>query len=200
MRSTGFVALAGLAALAACNDAPAGEPTASEAAATPSVVATAPADGPGTEASATPLVTATPSEVTATSTASPTPSASPSPVASAAPAAAASPRAGATAARAAPSPASPAPAATVAAASAPAGNAARGKALFNDWSCGSCHALADAGATGSIGPSLDRNSKLTRDYVTNIVTNGQGAMPSFAGQMTDAEIAAVAAYIVSAKR
>jgi mono/diheme cytochrome c family protein len=77
---------------------------------------------------------------------------------------------------------------------------AAGRALFNDWSCGTCHALADAGASGAIGPSLDGNARLTAQGVTAIVTHGQGAMPGFGGQMSDEEIATLAAYIVAAKR
>ena len=34
------------------------------------------------------------------------------------------------------------------------GDAAAGKTLFKD-KCGSCHTLADAGTTGTIGPNLD---------------------------------------------
>lgn len=76
----------------------------------------------------------------------------------------------------------------------------RGRALFNDWSCGTCHALADADASGSIGPSLDGNRALTAQSVAAIVTHGQGAMPGFGGQMTDEEIGVLAAYIVAAKK
>jgi mono/diheme cytochrome c family protein len=76
----------------------------------------------------------------------------------------------------------------------------RGLALFNAWSCGTCHVLADAGAAGAIGPSLDRNPRLTRAFVIDVVSNGRGAMPSFGGQMSDAEIAALADYLVQFAR
>lgn len=89
----------------------------------------------------------------------------------------------------------PAPAATLSAATREAG-----RKLFNDYSCGSCHGLADAGAGGSIGPGLDRNPRLTKDYVVDIVKTGRGAMPSFAGQMSDTEIATLAEYIVGVSR
>jgi mono/diheme cytochrome c family protein len=69
--------------------------------------------------------------------------------------------------------------------------------LFHAYSCSACHALADAGAGGSIGPSLD-NPTLTRDFVMGRIANGQGAMPSFKGQLTDEEIAVLADYIVEA--
>ena len=75
-----------------------------------------------------------------------------------------------------------------------------GLKLFNDYSCSACHSLADAKAAGSIGPSLDRNSRLTRDYVVDILTNGRGAMPAFAGQMSDAELGKLADYIVQFRR
>jgi mono/diheme cytochrome c family protein len=67
--------------------------------------------------------------------------------------------------------------------------------LFHAYSCSACHALADAGAGGSIGPSLD-NPSLTRDFVIDRIANGQGAMPSFSGQLSDEEIALLADYIV----
>ncbi|GEM_PF-970573 len=113
-------------------------------------------------------------------------------------------QAAAPAARPSPAP-TPAPAAAAPApvpAQAQAGNVDRaaGRALFSDWSCGACHALADAGGTGHVGPAFDGNARLTRDHVVAIVTNGQGAMPAFAGQLTDDEIATLAAYIVAAKK
>lgn len=94
----------------------------------------------------------------------------------------------------APAPA-PAPVATTAAV-----DTAKGKSLFNDWSCGACHTLADAGASGSIGPSFDGNTRVTREFAIATITNGQGAMPAFGGQMTDAEIAVVTDYIVAVKK
>ena len=74
-----------------------------------------------------------------------------------------------------------------------------GRQLFSDWSCGSCHVLKDAGGMGHVGPSLDGNTALTKDLVVSRVSNGQGAMPGFAGALTDEEIAVLADYIVAAK-
>ena len=95
-----------------------------------------------------------------------------------------------------------APPPPAAATPAPAGGAAgktdvvkQGRELFANWSCGSCHSLADAGATGHVGPALDGYAGLSKELVVNRVTNGQGAMPSFGGQMTDQEIATIATYI-----
>lgn len=73
-----------------------------------------------------------------------------------------------------------------------------GKQLFLDWGCSTCHTLADADATGHVGPVLDGDPNLTKAYIVNRVTNGQGAMPSFGGQMTDKEISEVANYLVKA--
>lgn len=71
----------------------------------------------------------------------------------------------------------------------------KGRELFNNWSCNSCHSLADAGATGHVGPSLDGDKGLSKELVVNRVTNGQGPMPSFGGQMTDEEINTIADYV-----
>ena len=73
-----------------------------------------------------------------------------------------------------------------------------GKAVFANSGCGGCHALADAGATGRVGPSFDGNPDLTEDFVVTRVTNGQGAMPAFGGQLSKEQIAAVAAYVAQA--
>lgn len=74
--------------------------------------------------------------------------------------------------------------------------ASPGKALFVDWSCGSCHVLKDAGGTGHVGPKLD-GAKLTKAFVAGRIKNGQGAMPSFGGQLTAKEIDTLSAYIAA---
>ena len=71
-----------------------------------------------------------------------------------------------------------------------------GRELFNTWSCSACHTLTDAGSTGMVGPSLD-NPNLTHDFIVGRVTNGQGPMPSFAGQISEADIGKLADYIVT---
>jgi len=71
-----------------------------------------------------------------------------------------------------------------------------GRELFNNWSCSACHSLTDAGASGAVGPSLD-NPNLTRDAIVNRVQMGGGPMPSFAGQISDADIGKLADYIVA---
>jgi mono/diheme cytochrome c family protein len=76
------------------------------------------------------------------------------------------------------------------------GDAAAGKAVFESAGCGSCHTLADAGTSGAVGPNLD-DAKPDAALVKERVTNGKGPMPPFKGQLTDAQIADVAAYVSS---
>ncbi len=71
-----------------------------------------------------------------------------------------------------------------------------GKAIFNA-SCASCHTLADAGATGKIGPSLD-DLEPDAARVAKQVTNGGAQMPSFKATLSAAQIQAVAKYVASA--
>ena len=66
-----------------------------------------------------------------------------------------------------------------------------------DPSCGSCHTLADADTTGTIGPSLDQLQP-SREQVEQAVRGGVGAMPSFEEQLTDEQIGAVATYVSDA--
>lgn len=73
---------------------------------------------------------------------------------------------------------------------------AAGRELFNTWSCSACHTLTDAGSSGAVGPTLD-NPNLTHDFIVSRVTNGQGPMPSFAGQIPDDDIGKLADYIVA---
>ena len=77
------------------------------------------------------------------------------------------------------------------------GDAAAGKTIFTgSGTCGNCHTLADAGTTGTVGPSLD-DAKPSFDLVVDRVTNGAGVMPSFKGSLTEKQIADVAAYVSS---
>lgn len=70
----------------------------------------------------------------------------------------------------------------------------RGRSGFADAGCGSCHSLADAGATGAVGPNLDATTP-TSALVAERVTNGQGAMPAFGGKLAKQQIADIAAYV-----
>lgn len=76
------------------------------------------------------------------------------------------------------------------------GDAEAGKAVFTSAGCSSCHTLANAGATGSVGPNLDE-AKPAFELVHTRVVNGKGAMPSFKGQLTEQQINDVAAYVSS---
>jgi mono/diheme cytochrome c family protein len=76
-----------------------------------------------------------------------------------------------------------------------AGSDAAGMIVFTT-NCGSCHTLADAGTTGSVGPNLD-DLKPAYAVVVEQVTNGGGAMPPFGGTLTEQQIADVAAYVSS---
>jgi mono/diheme cytochrome c family protein len=73
-----------------------------------------------------------------------------------------------------------------------------GKAVFASAGCGNCHTLKAAGSTGTVGPNLD-DAHPSRALVVNRVTNGKGGMPSFKGQLTTAQIQAVAQFVSTGK-
>jgi mono/diheme cytochrome c family protein len=74
-------------------------------------------------------------------------------------------------------------------------DATDGKTIFTQTAgCGSCHALAAAGTSGTVGPSLDE-AKPSLELAIDRVTNGKGAMPSFKDQLTEEQIQAVAKYV-----
>jgi len=74
------------------------------------------------------------------------------------------------------------------------GEATDGVAIFTA-NCASCHTLAAAGSTGTIGPNLDE-SMPSLELAIDRITNGQGAMPAFGGQLSEEQIQAVAEYVV----
>jgi cytochrome c6 len=76
----------------------------------------------------------------------------------------------------------------------PGGNLAEGKQVFESAGCVSCHTLADAGSTGTVGPDLDQ-AMPSKELAVDRVTNGAGAMPPFKGQLSDEQIQAVATYV-----
>jgi cytochrome c6 len=82
-----------------------------------------------------------------------------------------------------------------------AADAGLGKRVFTAEAappCGLCHALADAGATGEIGPSLDQ-LKPTEEQIRAPVSDGVGAMPAYE-TLSEEKIAAVARYVATATR
>jgi mono/diheme cytochrome c family protein len=77
------------------------------------------------------------------------------------------------------------------------GDPVAGKEVFlGPSSCSGCHTLADAGATGAVGPNFDE-SMPSYELALDRVTNGQGGMPSFSATLTEQQIADVAAYVSS---
>lgn len=96
-----------------------------------------------------------------------------------------------------PAPAEPIPAEPPPAEPAPppaaGGSTAVGAVVFSQ-NCGSCHTLAAAGTTGTVGPNLDQSQPLEA-LVVDRVTNGQGIMPPFAGTLSEEEITEVAKYV-----
>jgi mono/diheme cytochrome c family protein len=77
----------------------------------------------------------------------------------------------------------------------PAGAGGNDPKLLFQSNCGSCHTLADAGTSGTIGPNLDQVKPSLQRAVTQI-TNGGGGMPPFKGQLTPDQIRALAQYVV----
>jgi len=77
----------------------------------------------------------------------------------------------------------------------PASSGTTGAAIFKD-NCASCHTLAAAGASGTVGPDLDQLMPALA-VVVRQVTNGGAIMPAFKGKLTMAQIQAVAKYVSS---
>lgn len=69
-----------------------------------------------------------------------------------------------------------------------------GSEIFAQAGCGSCHTLAAAGSSGTVGPNLDE-VKPSHDLVVDRVTNGQGGMPPFKDQLSGEQIQAVADFV-----
>lgn len=75
------------------------------------------------------------------------------------------------------------------------GDSKNGSSVFASSGCGSCHTLAAAHSTGTVGPNLD-GLKPNYRTVTSQVTNGGRGMPPFKSQLKTQQIADVAAYVV----
>lgn len=74
---------------------------------------------------------------------------------------------------------------------------ANGKALFAS-NCGSCHTLSAAGTNGQVGPNLDQVS-LSEQQIAAQIRHGGGGMPAFAGQLSDAQIDAIADFVAKSE-
>jgi outer membrane protein assembly factor BamB len=68
-----------------------------------------------------------------------------------------------------------------------------GQKVFES-TCASCHTLAAAGSTGTVGPNLDQ-LKPSDALVTKQVTNGGGGMPAFGSTLSKTQISSVAQYV-----
>ncbi len=75
-------------------------------------------------------------------------------------------------------------------------DARSGEALYRSI-CQGCHMTDGRGAVGAGRyPSLVADARLaTASYPVLMVLNGNGAMPSFAGALDDAQVAAVVGYV-----
>jgi mono/diheme cytochrome c family protein len=74
------------------------------------------------------------------------------------------------------------------------GDLEAGRQVFADAGCAACHTLAEAGASGQVGPNLDE-AQPSFELAVDRVTNGQGAMPAFAGQLSEEQIRDVARFV-----
>ncbi len=90
----------------------------------------------------------------------------------------------------------PAPAAASTSPIPAAARPAAGGSVFASAGCGACHTLAAAGTNGQIGPNLDR-LRPSFAAVQAQVSKGGGGMPSFAGQLTPAQIRDVSAFVAT---
>ena len=75
----------------------------------------------------------------------------------------------------------------------------KGRQMFQDNGCNACHTLADANAAGTVGPAFDGNPNLDKGHAVQVITNGQGPMPSF-GWLGEEDIDLIAAYVVQVKK
>ncbi len=71
-----------------------------------------------------------------------------------------------------------------------------GMKVFATAGCASCHTLAAAGSTGTVGPNLDQ-LKPSDALVTHQVINGGGGMPAFGSILSKTQIASVALFVSS---
>jgi cytochrome c2 len=108
------------------------------------------------------------------------------------------------------------PATTTPPASGGGGGTAAGKKAFTDNGCNSCHTLTDAGATGTIGPDLDKlktyaataNVPLEAFVHESIVHPNdyiekgypKGVMPESFGSLPKSTLAALVAYLVASAK
>ncbi|HEX2112335.1 MAG TPA: cytochrome c [Gaiellaceae bacterium] len=78
------------------------------------------------------------------------------------------------------------------------GDAEAGQEVFASAGCGNCHIFEPAGSEGTVGPNLD-DAQLSFEQVVEQVRNGGGGMPAFEGELSDKQIADVAAFVTSGR-
>jgi alcohol dehydrogenase (cytochrome c) len=71
-----------------------------------------------------------------------------------------------------------------------------GMKVFDTAGCATCHTLAAAGSTGTVGPNLDQ-LKPSDAAVVKQVTNGGGGMPAFGSTLSKTQIQSVALFVSS---
>lgn len=76
-------------------------------------------------------------------------------------------------------------------------DAATGPQIFEQANCASCHRLAAADASGSIGPDLDER-RPSADRVRAVVTDGASGMPSFKSRLSAEQIDTLAQWVSEA--
>jgi disulfide bond formation protein DsbB/mono/diheme cytochrome c family protein len=76
------------------------------------------------------------------------------------------------------------------------GDPAAGARTFASAGCGGCHAFRPAGSDGSTGPALD-GTALADDELLEIIAFGNGSMPAYERDLSQQQIADVAAFIRS---
>ena len=78
------------------------------------------------------------------------------------------------------------------------GDAEAGAAVYESAGCGTCHVFEPAGSTGQVGPNLDE-SNVDFEAAVQQIANGGGGMPAFQGQLSEEEIANVAAFVTQGR-
>ncbi|MEZ5099594.1 MAG: cytochrome c [Thermoleophilia bacterium] len=88
------------------------------------------------------------------------------------------------------------------------GDPAAGLEVFTSAGCGSCHALAEAGSQGGVGPDLnaslaDKDAAYISQSITNpnaVVAEGyqSGIMPSYADQLDDQQVGDLVGLLLQA--
>jgi mono/diheme cytochrome c family protein len=77
-------------------------------------------------------------------------------------------------------------------------NAPAGERVFAD-NCATCHTLAAAHATGTVGPGLDHR-RYDAATVESKVKGGAAGMPAFGDQLSDTQIKQVSQFVAQSSR